>query len=408
MALFSYQGRDAGGSEVSGEMDGISVDVIASQLVSNGITPIRITEKAEKSSVSFSIKDLFKSRRAPDISEMIMFSRQMFTLLKAGVAINQAIKGIVRSIRNDYFAEVLTDIQSQLEGGQDLSRALAKYPRVFPPLYISMVQVGENTGRLDEAFLQISRYMEYDKETRMRIKSALRYPSFVFIAIAVATTVINLMVIPAFAKIFASAKTELPLPTKILMTTSDAFVNHWPIMLMVLIGIIIAVRSWLNTETGKRNWDRYKLKLPLVGDIIERAVLSRFARAFAMSTKAGVPLTRALTVVARAVDNHYVAEQVNTIRADVEKGDTLTRSASATGMFTPLVLQMLSVGEETGAVDDLLQEVAEYYEREVDYDIKNLSSTIEPLLITIIGIMVLILALGIFMPMWDMSSISMG
>lgn len=357
MALFSYQGRDADGSEVFGEMDGISVDVIASQLVSNGITPIRITEKAEKSSVSFSIKDLFKSRRAPDISEMIMFSRQMFTLLKAGVAINQAIKGIVRSIRNDYFAEVLTDIQSQLEGGQDLSRALAKYPRVFPPLYISMVQVGENTGRLDEAFLQISRYMEYDKETRMRIKSALRYPSFVFIAIAVATTVINLMVIPAFAKIFASAKTELPLPTKILMTTSDAFVNHWPIMLMVLIGIIIAVRSWLNTETGKRNWDRYKLKLPLVGDIIERAVLSRFARAFAMSTKAGVPLTRALTVVARAVDNHYVAEQVNTIRADVEKGDTLTRSASATGMFTPLVLQMLSVGEETGAVDDLLQEV---------------------------------------------------
>ncbi len=163
---------------------------------------------------------------------------------------------------------------------------------------------------------------------------------------------------------------------------------------------------WLRTASGRHTWDRWKLKLPLVGDIIERALLSRFARAFAMSTKAGVPLIRALTVVARAVDNDYVAVQITRIRNDVEKGDTLTRSATATGMFTPLVLQMLSVGEETGAVDELLQEVAEFYEREVEYDIKNLSSTIEPVLITVIGVMVLMLALGIFLPMWDMSAIA--
>lgn len=405
--MFEYQGRSSAGTIVSGDMEGSSSAIIASQLMSTGVTPIRIAPKEKaKDNASISLKHFLQYRRAPDLGEMIMFSRQMYTLLRAGVAINQAINGIVRSIRNDYFAEVLTEIQAALESGQDLSQTIVKYPTIFPPLFVAMIQVGEDTGQLDEAFLQISHYMEHDKETRMRIKSAVRYPSFVLIAISVAITVINILVIPAFEQVFASAGTELPLPTRILMMTSHVFVNYWPFLLGGLVLFVFGIKMWLRTASGRHTWDRWKLKLPLVGDIIERALLSRFARAFAMSTKAGVPLIRALTVVARAVDNDYVAVQITRIRNDVEKGDTLTRSATATGMFTPLVLQMLSVGEETGAVDELLQEVAEFYEREVEYDIKNLSSTIEPVLITVIGVMVLMLALGIFLPMWDMSAIA--
>ena len=405
MAIFEYKGRNNTGVLISGDMEGASLDAIATHLLSTGITPINIHEKVEKKDLARDLGELFKNKKPPNISEMVMFSRQMYTLLRTGIPVNQAIGGILRSIRNEYFSEVLKEIQSDLESGQEMSVSMKQFPRVFSPLFIAMVSVGENTGRLDEAFLQISHYMEYDKETRMRIKSALRYPSFVIIAISIAVAVINIWVIPAFAKIFENANAELPLATQVLMTTSNIFVNYWGIMLITLVVAVVSVRTWVKTSSGRYLWDKYKLRLPLVGDIIQRATLGRFARSFAMSIGAGVPLTQALSVVGKAVDNHFIAERVNDIRNSVERGGTLTQAASDTGMFTPLVIQMLSVGEETGVVDEMMQEVAGFYEREVEYDVKNLSSTIEPLLITVIGVMVLILALGIFLPMWDMSSV---
>ena len=405
MAIFEYKGRNNTGVLISGDMEGVSLDAIATHLLSTGITPINIHQKVEKKDLARDLGELFKNKKPPNISEMVMFSRQMYTLLRTGIPVNQAIGGILRSIRNEYFSEVLKEIQSDLESGQEMSVSMKQFPRVFSPLFIAMVSVGENTGRLDEAFLQISHYMEYDKETRMRIKSALRYPSFVIIAISIAVAVINIWVIPAFAKIFENANAELPLATQILMTTSNIFVNYWGIMLIALVVAVVSVRTWVKTSSGRYLWDKYKLRLPLVGDIIQRATLGRFARSFAMSIGAGVPLTQALSVVGKAVDNHFIAERVNDIRNSVERGGTLTQAASDTGMFTPLVIQMLSVGEETGVVDEMMQEVAGFYEREVEYDVKNLSSTIEPVLITVIGVMVLILALGIFLPMWDMSSV---
>ena len=408
MASFEYKGRDNNsGSLITGDMEGVSAAAIATQLLSTGITPVNIQEKVEKQDL---LKDLgiFKNKKPPNLSEMVMFSRQMYALLRTGIPINQAIGGILRSIRNEYFADVLTEIQSDLESGQELSSSLKQHTQIFSPLFIAMVSVGENTGRLDEAFLQISHYMEYDKETRMRIKSALRYPTFVIIAISIAVAVINIFVIPAFAKIFENANAELPLATQVLMMTSNLFVNYWGFMLIALVVVIGSVRAWVRTDFGRYRWDKLKLNLPLVGNIIQRATLGRFARSFAMSIGAGVPLTEALSVVAKAVDNRFVGEHVKDIRNAVERGGTLTQAASDTGMFTPLVIQMLSVGEDTGVVDEMMQEVAGFYEREVEYDVKNLSSTIEPVLITFIGVMVLILALGIFLPMWDLSSVAMG
>ena len=405
MAIFEYKGRDNSGSLITGDMEGVSSAAIASNLLSTGITPVNITEKVEKKDLFNLSGGLFKNRKPPDISEMVMFCRQMYALLRTGIPINQAIGGIQKSISNEYFVEVLQEIQSDLETGQEMSASLKQHPRVFSPLFTAMIAVGENTGNLDEAFMQISRYMEQDKETQMQIKSALRYPTFVIIAISIAIAVINIFVIPAFAKIFENANAELPLATKILMTTSELFVNYWHFMLITLVAIIFSVKKWVNTDSGRYTWDQYKLRLPLIGDIIKRATLGRFARSFAMSISAGVPLTQALSVVAKAVDNRFVGSKVKDIRTAVERGGTLTQAASETDMFTPLVIQMLGVGEDTGVVDEMMREVAGFYEREVEYDVKNLSSTIEPVLITFIGILVLILALGIFLPMWDMSSV---
>ena len=291
-----------------------------------------------------------------------------------------------------------------LDGGQDLTTALSQHKDVFPNLYINMVQVGETTGALHEAFLQLSIYLEREKDTRDQVKSALRYPSFVIIAIAIAIFVINIFVIPTFAKIFAGFNTELPWATKVLIGTSEFFVSYWPLILIAIVGSFFGFRAFVKTDDGRMWWDKTKVKLPLVGGIIYRATLSRFARALATSLKAGVSLISAMNVVSRAVDNEYIGEKIRGMREGVERGDTITRTAASTGMFPPLVLQMISVGEETGAIDDLMFDVADYYEREVEYDLKNLSSAIEPVLIVGIGILVLILALGVFLPMWDLTT----
>lgn len=407
MPEFVYRGRNSRGDLISGVVEANSVDAVAAQLLNSSITPVDITEKSAELGGLPELWEKLSSRR-PNITDLILFSRQMYSLMRAGVPIIRSMKGIIDATKNRILVAALREVQTDLESGREVSAALARHPGIFTPLYVSMVRVGENTGRLDEAFLRISQYLELEKDTRERIKSALRYPAMVIIAMAIAITIINIFVIPAFAKIFVRANVDLPLPTRILIGTSEVFVNYWPFMIGILIIAIAAARYYVATDQGRYTWGKYKLRLPLVGDIIERATLGRFARAFAMSLAAGVPLVQALTVVARAVDNDYIGEHVLNMRNGIERGESLTRTAAATGRFTPLVLQMLSVGEETGQVDEMLEEVAGFYEREVDYDVKNLSATIEPVMIVLMGALVLILALGVFLPMWDIATVSTG
>jgi MSHA biogenesis protein MshG len=297
---------------------------------------------------------------------------------------------------------VLLDLAEQLEKGRTLSAAMAQHPKIFSRLVVSIVHVGENTGRLDESFLQLSSYFEQEMETKKQIKQATRYPTFVLFAIAVAMVLMNMLVIPQFATMFAKFNTELPWATKVLLASSNLFVNYWQWMLAVLIGLVWALKLYLQTEKGSYQWSYWKLKTPLMGSIIVRATLGRFSRSFSMMLRAGVPLTSALTLVAEAVDNDYMAEKIREMRKNIERGESLLRVAVQSELFTPLVLQMLAVGEETGQVDDMLTEVASFYEREVAYDLKSLTAKIEPILICIVSGMVLILALGIFTPMWDM------
>ncbi len=407
MPLFNYQGRSVRGELVKGSVDGASADAVAGQLFNSGITPVDIVEARPETDV-FALLKRHLTQGKVELSDLILFSHQMYTLTKAGIPITQALTGLAESTRKHVLKEALKDVSNSLQSGRDLSSSLNRHPHIFPNLIVSIVQMGENSGNLDQAFLQISKYLEMEKDTRDRIKSALRYPIIVLFAIAVAVTIINIMVIPAFAKLFASFKAELPWATKILIGTSNFFVAWWPTMLAGLLLGIIGLRAWIKTDAGRYAWDRFKLRIPLIGDILNRATLARFARSFAMAQRAGVPLVQGLTVVANAVDNRYIGDHILAMRNGIERGESVTRTAALSGMFTPMVLQMMGVGEETGALDDMMQQVAEFYEREVDYDIKNLSGNIEPIMIVAIGIMVLILALGVFLPMWELGRAARG
>ncbi len=405
MPAFIYKGRFSDGKSANGTIDAINTDVVASQLLSDGITPISIEEAQQQRDILKEIQQKYLERK-PSYDDLILFSRQMYTLMHAGVPIIRAIVGLSQNTRNPLFSRVLRDIGIDLESGHELTAAMSKHNKVFSNLFVSMIKVGETTGNLDEAFLTLSGYLGREKEIKDRIKAALRYPVTVLAFIFAAVVILNIYVIPQFQNLFRNFKAELPLATRILIATSDFFVNYWPHMLFVLVVSIVGIIRYVHTKQGKFQWDRFKLKIPLTGSIILRATLARFSRAFSMSTKAGVPLIQALNVVSMAVDNVFVGSKVMDIKTGIERGDTLTRTASGTNLFTPLVIQMLSVGEETGAVDELLEEVADFYEREVDYDLKKLSSAIEPIMIVVIGVMVLILAMGIFLPMWELAAVA--
>lgn len=403
MPIFAYKARNNRGDSISGEIEAGNADMVASQLLNSDITPITISEVERGEDIFVNIRKRM-AEKPPTLDDLILFCRQMYTLNKAGVPIIRGITGLSENTRNPVLADILRKVVLELESGRELSQAMSYHSDIFPQLVINMVKVGENTGRLDEAFLQLSEYLERDRETRDQVKAALRYPAFVIFAIGVAIGIINYWVIPTFARVFKNMGAELPWQTKILIALSDFTVAYWPLIIGTLLVAIFAGRAYMRTAEGRYRWDKYKLRLPIIGDIIYRATLSRFTRAFAMATHAGVPIIQTLTVVSRAVDNAYIGDRILSMRNGVERGDNLTRTAAATGMFTPLVIQMINVGEETGAVDEMMTEVADFYDREIAYDIKNLSAAIEPILLIFVGIMVLVLALGVFLPMWDLGS----
>lgn len=401
MASYSYRGRDKSGELVKGVIEAGSVDAVAHQLGGRGVIPVVIEQQNEAPSLD--LTTFFEKKIT--IEELIMFSRQMYSLNRAGVVLNSALQGMAASTKNPRLQRVLSEVETSLNTGVTLSASLKKHPDVFDELYINLVQVGENTGRLDLAFQQLAQYLALERDTRRRVMTAIRYPMFVLAAIAVAIVVLNIFVIPVFADLFSKFGADLPLATRVLIASSNLFINHWPVLLAALAIMIFGVRYYVSTEEGATQWDRYKLRLPLIGGILQRSMLSRFGRCFSMMLTAGVPLINALQLCSQAVGNRWLGLKIEGMKAGIQRGESLLRTAKQSEMFTPLVLQMIQVGEETGQVDELLAEVALFYEEEVDYDLKNLSSYIEPILIASIAGIVMVLALGIFLPMWDMFSV---
>jgi len=410
MPQFKYAGKSTQGGPQKGVIEAASSQAAAQALLSQNIVPLTIVESKKRSAENegdgFDITRLFQQKVGLD--EMIIFSRQMYLLLKAGIPIIRAIKGLSENASHKRFQEILKDIADQLEQGRSLSSSMAKYEKVFTRLTISVVVVGENTGKLDDVFLQLALYFEREQETRKRIKSALRYPTFVLIALAIAMFILNLFVVPVFTQMFERFDTELPIMTRVLIGTSNFFVNYWWLLIIVIVGGIFAVKQYVSSTNGRLKWDKFKLKLPIVGSIIERSLLSRYSRSFSMILRAGVPLTAGLSLTADAVDNAHMQKRIKEMRQGIEKGESLLRVSKNSELFSTLVLQMIAEGEETGRLEPLLEESADYYEREVDFDLKSLTAKIEPILIGFVAVMVLILALGIFTPMWNMMSAVKG
>jgi MSHA biogenesis protein MshG len=332
----------------------------------------------------------------------------MYTLLKAGIPIMNAFSGLQNSTQNKALAAVISNVRENLGSGRELSSSLSLHPKVFSTFYISMVRVGETTGMLESVFLRLFDHLEFERFMRDQIKAALRYPTFVVGAMGIAIVVVNIFVIPAFAKVFKGFGAELPFMTRILLGFSDFMLATWPYLIVGGVGAIVAFHTYTASGDGKYKWDKFKLRIPIAGKIIHKSTLARFARSFALASKSGVPLTNGLNLVAQTTDNDYMSQKISQMREGVERGESILRTATNSGVFNPIVLQMIAVGEETGSLDDLMQEIADMYQRDVEYEIKTLGAQIEPILIVFLGIMVLVLALGIFLPIWDLGKVALS
>lgn len=400
---YAYKARQSNGKLINGALEAESTAQVAQILNNRGQIPLEIEVYKENQDILAQFY-YWQALHNLSINDLILFSRQMHSLVKAGVPMIRAITSLADSNRNLAMKKALHGIVQKLEAGQTLSQAMSQHPKIFPMLLISIVNVGETSGGLELSFLQISHYLAREKETQVRIKSALRYPSMVIAAISIAMVIVNIYVIPAFKGVFDKLGAELPWQTRLLMSISEFSVHYWPHILLGTLAALLIIRKYIDTVDGKRDWHWLLLKLPAVGSIIEGATMERFCRSFAMIMQAGVPLIQGISIVANSVGNDYIGNKLQRMRIGIEKGDSISRMAKSIGLFPPLVIQMMVVGEESGNIADMLLEAADFYEGEIDAELKNLSSVIEPFLIVVIGIMVLVLALGIFLPMWNLSS----
>jgi len=401
MSLFAYRGRSPRGELVEGRLDAETADQLAVRLMGAGITPIEIALAADADTSMRRLLLRFGFGK-PTTTDLMMFSRQMHTITKAGVPLLRGIKGLQSTMHNEVLRDALADIVTSLESGRELADGFARHPTIFPPLYVNMVRVGEATGTLDTAFVRMCEYLSMEQDVHDRVQSAMRYPLFVLAAVMLAIGIISVKVIPAFAPIFRMLGNDIPLPTRLIMGVSSLTQNYWWLMLL---GVFLAHwlwRAYIRTDAGRMRWHRAKLRLPIVGKLLHEAILARVTRSLAICLAAGIPALQAFATIARTSGNDCIGEAILRLRDLVERGESISRAAASTGLFPPLIVQMIAVGEETGELSDLLGEVADHYRRDVDYQLKNLSAVIEPVLIVAVGGVVLVLALGVFLPMWDM------
>jgi MSHA biogenesis protein MshG len=403
VAIYKWRGRNARGEAVESQLEAISEDDVLKQLSVMGVIPLHIVIAAAKTDNSI-VNWLVRHNQKPLVTEdVLMFSRQMYTLSKANIPIIRALTGLKASSTKPAMVDMIDNITTNLERGTSLSVAMEKYTHVLGAFYIAMIKTGEMTGRLTEVFFRLNKYIAFQDDVRQRIKQATRYPMFVILTMVLAMVIINIFVIPGFANVYAGFGADLPGVTLGLLASSKWVLYWWPWLLGFFIGAGLLLRTYIRTASGRYYWDALKIRLPIIGDIILKATLARFAQSLALSLGSNVPLLQSLAIVGKTTDNAFIGRYIMQMRAGIERGQSITKCATNTGIFTPMVLEMIAVGEETGELVDLLVEIADMYDRETDYSIKGLTAAIEPILVLFMGGLVLILALGVYLPMWDLS-----
>jgi MSHA biogenesis protein MshG len=401
MDTFRYYGRNRRGEAMRGSVEAPSAQAVAQWLMETQIAPVSIMPDTPASYDPEWFTKLTGQRKIA-IVDLMMFTRQMGNMVRAGLPMMDSIVGIQRSTGNKVLAKVLQAVRDDLDRGSDLGTALSHHPAVFSEYYVSMVRVGENSGELERAFKALYQQLEFDRHVKQKTLSALRYPTFVLIAIVAAVGILSIFVIPAFAKTYAGLHAQLPLLTRVLLAVSSFSVQFWWLILLAGAGLVYLVRLFLATDEGRYLWDKLKLKLPAVGVVVVKASMGRFCSSFSTAIRSGVPLVQAFQLVSKVVDNAFYADRILQMRQGVERGDSLSRVMVLSGIFSPLELQMITVAEASGDIGNALEQMALMYQEDVDYEVSRLSQTIEPLLLLVMGLLVGTLLLGVFMPMWEL------
>lgn len=407
MQRFAYEGRNRDGELVKGQTESANAQAVAQWMLGAGIVPVKILAATESTAQgAVDIKGWLSGQGRLSDADLMIFTRQLGTMVRAGLPLMQALSGMQSSAGKPALARLLGKLREDLDQGLELSSAMAHHPEFFDDYYVSMIRVGEGAGQLDEVLSRLFAQLEFERDMRQKIKGALRYPSFVVVAIAIAISILTIFVIPVFAKVYAGMKVELPLLTRVLLGVSDFAVDWWWCVALAIHAGVQGFRYTVRQPDGRLRWDRFKLRLPLMGSIFNKAGIARFSLSFAMACKSGVPIDQAFTLVARVVDNAYFEQRILGMRAGITRGDSLLRIAQESGIFKPMELQMIAVGEATGEVENMMSQVAHMYQEELQYEVSRLGDAIEPILLAVMGTLVLVLMLGIFLPLWDLGQLA--
>ena len=409
MAGFAYKARDLAGKMVSGQLEGRDKAAIAAKIGEMGYIPISIQSVSEQGTPPLTVwlsRKLHEYKNTVNLKELVYFSRQMGTLYGAGVPIQNSLTLLGEQTTNPYFQQVIREIVDQIKEGKNLSVAMAKFPKIFDVLYVNLIESGESTGNLEFVFERLANLLDFEIKIRNDIKSATRYPKFVVIAMIGAFVLAVTFIVPKFMGIFKATKLELPLPTKILMGLSVYFRDYWYWLTMLVVGVWIGFKFLLKTPKGILWWDRVKLRFPIFGQLFMKIYMSRFVRTFVNLYNSGVPVILNLEISSKTFGNAYLTSKINEVKEGVKEGGDMWERMRRSKVFPPLVYHMFAIGESSGALDRVLGKVSDYYDREVDYGVKNLTTLIEPILVIGMGAMVLFLALGIFLPMWDLTKMA--
>jgi type IV pilus assembly protein PilC len=397
---FDYKVRDQMGNLVVGKLDADSIPIVVSRLREMGYLPVSVQPAKGKGLKTEIIIPGFSDRVKP--KEVSVFTRQFATMVDSGLSISRSIAVLAAQVENKHFAILLRQVHDDLDSGMGLSAALAKHPKVFDNLYVSMVAAGEIGGSIDVVLKNVAENLEKQVELNRKVKGAMTYPIIVVCVIAVIVTVMMVVIVPIFKKLFASLGGKLPAPTRLLITISDTLAS-WRVVL-VIIAVAVAVvlfRRWIKTEKGRRSWDRFKMKPPIFGPVTHKAGLARFASTLSSLLSAGVPAMEALEITANASGNSIISDAVLEVKARVREGNSFAEPMSKLDVFPNLIVQMVEVGEQTGALDDMLQRVSEFYIGEVDQTVDNLTSILEPFLVVIMGVVIGSIIICLYLPMFD-------
>lgn len=394
--VYTYRVRDRSGSLLTGELQADSDDLVLARLREMGYVPLEVKlKKAGALQREFSL-----GRKKVKLKELAVFSRQFATMINSGLALLRALAILEEQTESKVLAGVIGEVRTDVEKGSSLSGALTKHPKVFSKLYVSMVRAGETSGSLDQVLLRLADNLEREVSLRHKIRSAMTYPVVVFSLVLIILTAMLVFVVPTFKGLYSSLGGTLPLPTRILIGVSDIVKRFFPFVVLLVVAAAWLLRRWVRTETGRRAVDRFKLRVPIFGPLFHKSALSRFSRTLGVLSRSGVPLLQGLDIVAETVNNALVSDAVREVQSSVKEGASLAEPLANHDVFPPMVVQMMAVGEETGALDTMLQKISDFYDEEVTAAVESLTSMIEPVLIAFVGGAVGVIVISLYLPMF--------